>query len=330
MRAGLGKPPDDELWHADRIINTSRVNTYIRCPQLYFKTYELNLTPTGASKRDLDFALGTAFHRVPDLMHNRHGPIDILSEVVQSFSMAEPDELSTKLAEMWEERIVWLEQTVPLYIEKWTSDDALEQVVDKEVEVWGMTENYTLYLARLDGICIAEGSLWTFETKTAAWDIDRLMESQRITNQNKLYGSILEAISSEDLRETYGLEPMRYKGVYMDYINKAFMPKSRTKDGHSTPAYELSLDKWRNKMFGRRHMTLRHSVRQPVVDAMERAVQRLVDDKHMDKNFNACYDFGSPCMHLADCQAQKNPFIHDWGTREPDYVDEAYARKEKL
>lgn len=318
--AGFGPPPKEIVGASRILVNNSRLRAYNRCARYYETVYVHNLVPHAAGS-GLSMALGSTIHYGDELLI-KTGRATV-EDLVDFYYGLMPDELDKRDHEEWHERIDWLQQVWPLYVERWAQDGRILNIGASETPIWMLWESGVLFMGILDGLVETEDAIFTYDTKTSRMGLDRVMGQNQMAYQHKLYAEIVAMMAADDLHER-GFDPDKpVRGLYLNYVSTKTIPKPRTKDGHITPAHEKRLAEWRDVLFARRFIELPAVVRREALESLRHRAITLYHDGDFLPDFDHCFEYNQECFLAQYCAMARRPHANELLHRELDYVDEA-------
>ena len=242
MRAGLGPPPAGLPQ-----LNVSRLLDLAACGRhfeiLYLDGMELDLPAAPPLET------GTVWHGLHELWTD-NGWVG---------EEAHTQRLAAEATENMDDEVgsAWINRAWPEYIKKFPVEPPGGKPIGAETPVWFEHDGYYI-VGKIDKPCVKalpDGSLGLWEgqvkTTTPRKDLGVFCDEYRRSWHCIAYGLALHHATEKDYQREFGIPKPTYMGVWLDVAIKhpyPTVPVNTTKDGRITPAYQVKLDAYKEKL----------------------------------------------------------------------------------
>ena len=297
---------------AGMALNSSRITTYLRCPERAYRSYIADRVPVERPQTALE--LGSEWHRVTEAVTRGVTTSVAVEQSVRRLEIAAFNaEADGHLAFAQEARkfAEFVTHAIPLYTEQRAEYDPTGETVAAEQDFWVRIGNLVLR-GRFDKVGLLDGLLVNGERKTISdkEDIGDFLALRRNDVQHNLYEIALTYADHSAL----GLDPdTRPYGTVYDLARKGDYPKVASKNG----TVEERRAEWAATRFHTQTMPLspRHQA-----ETVNTIMYAALAWGNRVKNLGNCRMFTNRmCPHFDACLNGVEGPMQD---RTPDYVDE--------
>ena len=329
--AGWGPPPPKVVQAAELgVFNTSRLLCHAECQVKYSLKYIENLSKGGTDSQALTF--GRVWHDLVEQLADGPWQASAAEEIAKKHAI--PALIEAALAADAEGLISrakelrgfagWIDKAAIEYVKR-GYEPVTGKTLGVELEFW-LLYNGICFVGRMDKIAAKYGNLTLVEHKTCGekTTFTKYIAMRNGHLQDAIYWMALHTMHVEDPKQLLG-----YKvdwdglgGVQYDLLRKRPYPKVKTK----AASLEDRIEQWPHSLF---HYEELHWDSQKAEQVLAEAfwiVDSIVDidegERDPYKNRSACMNFDNiACEFWHICWGDADE--SKYGTREPDYVDNA-------